>query len=215
MRSQRQVETFEEFLKRQSIHADESALPQIRPLENKPTSIPLKHVFTRRGVLNGACWKFERASLRKTGQRSIKVGVLRTLGQRLPNKPNWLMYKVHPLPTACEASHGAEPHNSLVLLFRLWPSRYLRFCGCDETPGLKSKLGREGLVWFTLPGHSLSLEEVRTGALAGQDPGGRADAETMRGAAYWLVSHDLLSLHSETDTSSSSDSSLCPVDTQN
>lgn len=60
MRSQRQVKTFEEFLK-----ANQYLLMKVHAAfdkvikKKKQLSIPLKPVFTRRGALNGACWKSE------------------------------------------------------------------------------------------------------------------------------------------------------------
>ena len=48
-------------------------------------------------------------------------------------------------------------------------------------------MGKKGFIWLTLP-YSL-LKEVRTGTQTGQEPGGRADAEAMEGAAAdWLTS---------------------------
>jgi hypothetical protein len=42
--------------------------------------------------------------------------------------------------------------------------------------------------------HCVSMKDIRTRTRAEQHPGGRADAEAMEGAAYWLSSYGLLSL---------------------
>ena len=44
--------------------------------------------------------------------------------------------------------------------------------------------GINGLFGLFFQIYSPSLEEVGTGTQAGQEPGGRADAEAMEGAAY-------------------------------
>jgi len=59
----------------------------------------------------------------------------------------------------------------------------------------KGKLGRKGCIWLSLP-YPLSITE---GAQDRNSRQGRnlvagTDAEAMEGAAYWLVSHGLLSL---------------------
>jgi hypothetical protein len=45
----------------------------------------------------------------------------------------------------------------------------------------KSKLGRNGFTCPTLPDHSPSLEEVRTGTQAGLEPGGRGRCRSLGG----------------------------------
>jgi len=52
----------------------------------------------------------------------------------------------------------------------------------------KSKLGKKGFIWFTLPCCSPPLKEVRDGTWR-QEPMPRP----WRGAAYWLAPHGLLS----------------------
>jgi hypothetical protein len=60
----------------------------------------------------------------------------------------------------------------------------------------KSKLGKEGFIWFTVPHHSSSLEEAREETQTGQEPGGRSWCRGHEEVllTYWLVPHGLLNL---------------------
>jgi hypothetical protein len=56
----------------------------------------------------------------------------------------------------------------------------------------RSKLGRKGFIWLTLPYCCSSPKEVRTGTQAGQKEG--ADAEAMEGCSLLACFPGLLSL---------------------
>ena len=60
----------------------------------------------------------------------------------------------------------------------------------------KATWGRKVLIWLRLPPHSSSSKEVRTGAWAGQKPGGRSWCRGHEGvsASYWFAPPGLLSL---------------------
>jgi hypothetical protein len=58
----------------------------------------------------------------------------------------------------------------------------------------KSKLGRKGFIWRTLPHHCSSQKKSRQELKQGRNLETGANAEAMEGAAYWLAPHGLLSL---------------------
>lgn len=88
----------------------------------------------------------------------------------------------------CSNGHMLSYCNAVPCCISLQPlgtflifSVYLRvFTAETNPPGPKSKL-RKGFVWLIPPDHSPSLEEVRTGTQAEQEPVAGADAGVMEG----------------------------------
>lgn len=63
----------------------------------------------------------------------------------------------------------------------------------DETPMIKSNLGKKGFTSLRVPHHNSSLKAVRAERQASENPEARADAETMQkhcllACSLWLVS---------------------------